>query len=97
MLKLAKSLHLTKGEYHLYRFAFLALVLTFVMQICAGATIGNLSMAAEKAKYNVDNQKNTNESLTMKISELTSFSKVNEIVKDMGLVYNYKNVVNIDK
>lgn len=97
MLKSANKLHITKGESILYRLTFLALLLTFVIKICAGATLGNLSMNVEEKRYQVESQDKTNESLTMKINELTSFSKVDEIVKDMGLVYNYENVVNIDK
>jgi len=97
MKKQVEHLHLTKGEYHLYRITFIILVLTLVLKICGGASVGNLGMDVEKLKYKVEDQKNTNESLAMKISELTSFSKVDQIVKDMGLVYNYKNVVNIDK
>jgi cell division protein FtsL len=97
MKKQVEHLHLTKGEYHLYRWTFITLVLTLVLKICCGASVGNLGMDVEKLKYKVENQKNTNESLTMKISELTSFSKVDQIVKDMGLVYNYENIVNIDK
>ena len=33
----------------------------------------------------------------MKINELTSFDKVKDIVKDMGLAYNNENIIVIDE
>ena len=52
---------------------------------------------ANDLKFDLSDQEKKNESLTMKVNELTSFSKVDEVVKEMGLVYNYENIVNIDK
>ena len=43
------------------------------------------------------NQSKTNESLTMKVNELTAFDKVKDVVKDMGLAYNNDNIVVIDE
>lgn len=88
---------ITVGEKLLYTIASLTVVSTFVLQICMSAQIGHLGLNVEKLKYKVNTQTNTNESLAMKVSELTSFTKVNEVVKNMGLVYNYENIVNINK
>ena len=34
-----------------------------------------------------------NESLTMKVNELTSYENLNSVLKDMGLAYNNENII----
>ena len=96
-MKAKKKSKITKGEKLLYGIALVSFVATFVVRIFFGANVGALGIEVEKLKADLNSQEKKNESLTMKINELTSFSKVNEVVKDMGLVYNYENIVNIDK
>lgn len=96
-MKAKRKSIITKGEKMLYSFAIICFVLTFVVQIFFGANVGNLGIKVEKLKAELTSQEKTNESLTMKVNELTSFSKVNEVVKEMGLVYNYESIVNIDE
>lgn len=95
--KKVRKMRITKGERLLYTSGFICLVATLVLKIFCGANMGNLSMTVEKLKYNIDNQDKKNESLTMKVNELTSFSKVNDVVKDMGLAYNNDNIVTIEE
>ena len=42
-------------------------------------------------------QEKTNESLTMKVNELTSFENVKKVVEEMGLAYNNENIIVVDK
>ena len=95
--KKVRKLRITKGERLLYISGFTCLVATLVLKIFCGANMGNLSMNVEKLKYNIESQNKKNESLTMKVNELTSFSKVNDVVKDMGLAYNNENIVTIEE
>lgn len=92
-----KKVRITKGEKLLYLGGFVSFLATFILQIFCGATTGNLSINVEKLKYNIESQNKTNESLTMKVNELTSFSKVNDVVKEMGLAYNNDNIVTIEE
>ena len=87
---------LTRGEKILYTGAVLCICFTFVLKIFCGAGIGHLSMSVEQLKYDIDVQEKTNESLNMKVSELTSFDKIKEVVEEMGLAYNNDNVVVIN-
>ena len=50
-------------------------------------------MSVEQLKYDIDVQEKTNESLNMKVSELTSFDKIKEVVEEMGLAYNNENIL----
>ena len=95
--KKVRKFRITKGERLLYVSGFVCFVATLVLQIFCGANMGNLSMNVEKLKYNIETQNKKNESLTMKVNELTSFSKVNDVVKDMGLAYNNENIVTIEE
>lgn len=84
---------LTRGEKILYTGAILCVGFTFVLKIFCGAGIGHLSMSVEQLKYEIGVQEKTNESLNMKVSELTSFDKVKEVVEEMGLAYNNENIL----
>ena len=87
---------MTKGEKMLYSLSFLCLIGIAVTQIFIGAGITNLSMSVEQAKYDIEKQQKKNESLTMKVNELTSYDKVKGIVSDMGLAYNNDNIIIIN-
>ena len=91
--KKTKRFRITKGERLLYVGGFMAFLMAVVLQIFCGASIGNLKMNVEKLNYEIVNQNKTNESLTMKVNELTAFDKVKDVVKDMGLAYNNDNII----
>ena len=88
---------LTKGEKGLYTLGFLAVLLTLGVKVFLGASVGNLSMNVEQLNYDINKQLKTNESLTMKVNELTSFDNVKDVVADMGLAYNNENIVVVEK
>ncbi len=69
----------------------------FAMQTFFGAQISNIKMNIEKVEYKIEDQQKKNESLTMQINELTSFDNVSSVIEDMGLAYNNKNIVVINK
>lgn len=92
-----KKMKITKGEKFLWLGTFLSLVLTILVQVFGGANIGHLNMSVEKIKYEIEVQTKTNESLTMKINELTSFDKIEQLVKDMGLTYKNENILIVDE
>lgn len=97
MRKKQRRMRITKGERLLYVGACLFLVLTFVVKVFCGAGIGSLSMNVERLRYKIENQNKKNESLTMKVNELTSFDKIKDVIADMGLAYNNDNIVIINK
>lgn len=97
MTKKRRLVKFTRGEKLLYSCGILALSFTFLIKIFCGAGIGHLNMSVEKIRYNINTQERTNESLTMKINELTSFDNVKSLVKDMGLAYNNENVIIVNE
>ena len=97
MAKKKNKSKITKGERLLYFYATIAFFLMLGLKIFCGASIGEMKMSIEEKRYNIEQQEKTNESLTMKVNELTSFENVQKVVKEMGLAYNNNNIIVIDK
>ena len=86
----------TKGEVLLYSLAFLCLFGTVVSKIFFSAGMTNLNMNIEQQISDIETQEKVNESLTMKVNELTAYDKVKDVASDMGLAYNNDSIVIID-
>lgn len=96
MAKRRRKQKMSKGEKLLYTFGLLCFVCTVFLKIFCGANIGNLNMSVEKLKYELDDQTKKNESLVMKVNELTSYDNVKDVVKDMGLAYNDDHIIVVE-
>lgn len=75
----------------------LCLISLYAMRTFFGAQISNTKMNIEKIEYRIENQQKKNESLTMQVNELTSYENISDVIEDMGLAYNDKNIVVINK
>ena len=96
-MKSLKRKKATKGEKVLVLSVIVMLFLVMFIEIYSQASLGNLKMNIEKLNYQISSQEKKNESLNMKISELTAYDNVKEVVSQMGLSYNYENIIIIDK
>lgn len=88
---------MSSKEKILYFTGVICIVLTVVIKIFCGASIGHLNLSVEKARYEINEQSKKNQSLTMKVNELTSFDNIKDSIKDMGLAYNNDNIIVIDE
>jgi len=95
-MKKTRKVKMTKGETLLYTTAFICFLGMVISKVFLGAGITNLSMSVEQMKYDIESQEKKNESLTMKVNELTSFDKVKTVVSEMGLAYNNDNIIIIN-
>lgn len=86
----------TRGEKLLYGMAIFCLFGIVVSKVFLGASVTYLNMNIAQIEYKITKQEKQNESLTMKVNELTSFDKVKDVVSDMGLAYNNDNIVIIN-
>lgn len=97
MKKNNKKFSITLGERCLIAIGiFLLFFILFVDVICSSMD-GNLRMSLEKLNVEINVQKKKNESLQMQVNELTSYDKIKDIVKNMGLNYNNENIIVIEK
>lgn len=83
----------TKGEKMLYKLGVFSAIAIVFIQVFCGASIGNLNLSVEQLKGDIKTEEKKIESLNMKVSELTSFDNVKDVVKDMGLAYNNDNII----
>lgn len=88
---------ITKGERMLYFVIAFAFVFSLGVKTFCGAMVSELKMSIEEVKYKIDTQEKKNESLTMKVNELTSFENVKGVVKEMGLAYNNDNIIVVNE
>ena len=95
-MKRVKRTRITKGERMLYTFAALCFVSVVGLKVFCNAGISGISMNVELIKKDITEQEKKNESLTMKVSELTSFENIKDVVADMGLAYNNENIIVIN-
>ena len=95
MRKVKKRLKMSKFEKLLYIFTFILVLATPFALVFSQATLSEINFKVEKAKKQISTQEKKNESLTMKINELASLEKIQEIAKEQGLSYNNNNILNI--
>lgn len=93
MKKRVRKSKITKGEKLLYTTAILCAFSLVVLKIFCGAGISGLNMSVEVIKTDILTQEKKNESLDMKVNELTSFENIKDVVSDMGLAYNNENII----
>ena len=96
MRKVKKRLKMSRFERLLYAFTFLLLVMTPLTIIFSQATLSKVNYEVEKVKKQIQTQEKKNESLEMKIDELASLDKIQEVAKEQGLSYNsdrFKSIV----
>jgi len=91
-----KKTRITAGEKLLWFTSFCCVAIMLLVEVFARANVGHLNMSNEKLRYEIQNQEKKNESLTMKVNELTSFDKIEAVVKEMGLNYNYDNIIVVE-
>lgn len=92
MKQVKKRLKMSKFERLLYIFVFVLLLSTPFMLVFSQATLSKVNYEVEQTKQIINNQKKKNESLTMKVDELASLEKIQEVAKEQGLSYNNDNI-----
>lgn len=95
MRKVKKRLKMSKFEKLLYTFALLLLVSSPITIVFSKATLSKVNYDVEQKKKSIASQEKKNESLSMKINELASLDKVQEVAKEEGLSYNYNSIKTI--
>jgi len=83
-----KRLKMSKFERLLYVFTFALIVATPISIIFSQATLSKINYDVEKTKKKILVQQKKNESLEMKLDELASLDKIQEVAKAQGLGYN---------
>ena len=88
-----KKVRLCRLEKMLIKLCTVVLLLFPVTVVLSKAALTNMNLEVEKLKRNINVQKNSNESLTMKVNELKSLANIDVIAESEGLSYNSDNVI----
>lgn len=88
-----KKVKLCRLEKMLIKLCAVVLLLFPVTVVLSKAALSNMNLEVEKLKRNINVQKNSNESLTMKVNELKSLANIDVIAESEGLSYNSDNVI----
>ena len=83
-----KRVKMSKFERLIYTFAIVLAISAPVTIVFSQATLSQINFEVEKVKKEIKEQTKTNESLSMKINELASLDKIEEIAEEEGLSYN---------
>lgn len=92
-----KKIYFLKGEKFLYIMIVTLVVANFLGVAFSSALLSKTNIELESIKSKIQKQENLNESLSMKINELSSFDKVETVASSYGLGYNNSNIRIIDE
>ncbi len=92
MRKVKKRLKMSKFERLIYVFTVVMMIALPFALVFSQATLSEINFEVEKMNKKIGVQEKKNESLTMKINELASLDKIQEVAKEQGLTYNNQNI-----
>ncbi len=95
MKKKKKKQFLSSFERTTYKLCILVIVLLLLGIVLGKTKLAQINLEVQKLTKEVDNQKNKNESLEMKIDEMTSLDRIKKISEENGLKYNSDNIKTI--
>ena len=93
--KKKKQQFLCSFERFMYKVCILLIVLLVVGIVCGQTSLAQINLEVQKLSREVDEQRNTNDSLEMKIDEMTSLDNIKEISERYGLTYHSENIKTI--
>jgi len=79
-----------------YKFCIFVIVVLVIGIVCGQTTLAQINLEVQKLNNKVEESKDMNDSLNMKIDEMTSLDKIEEISEEYGLSYNSDNIKTID-
>ena len=90
-----KKKKIPKIERFIYKsFVFSTIILIFGI-IFTKAWLSQINLEVQKLNNNINSQKEDNQSLVMKINEMVSLEKIQEVSSQEGLTYNNENIKTI--
>ena len=93
MRKTNKKVKLFRIERMLIKICTILLVMFPVTIVLSKAALSNMNLEVEVLKRQINTQKNSNESLTMKVNELKSLANIDVIAENEGLSYNSDSII----
>ena len=87
-----KKFKMLKGERMLYLILLVVLAAIPLLKVYSQAKLSESNIAVEQLSTKIERQENINESVSMKINELVSLDKIQNVANEIGLSYNNDNI-----
>lgn len=87
-----KKIKMLRGEKLLYLILFALIVAIPLLNVYSQARLSETNIEVEQLKTKIERQENINESVNMKINELVSLDKIQDVANEIGLSYNNDNI-----
>lgn len=91
-----KRVFFCKFERFMYKICIVAIIGLIVGIICSETSLAQVNLEVQKMDKEVEEQKKKQESLEMKIDEMTSLENIKEISAEYGLTYHSDNIKTIE-
>lgn len=95
MKKKRRKQFLSSFERTTYKLCIAIIVLLLLGIVFGKTKLAQINLEVQKLTKEVDSEKNKNESLEMKIDEMTSLDRIKKISEENGLKYNSDNIKTI--
>lgn len=87
-----KKFKMLKGERMLYLILLVVLAAIPLLKVYSQAKLSESNIVVEQLSTRIERQENINESVSMKINELVSLDKIQNVANEIGLSYNNDNI-----
>lgn len=84
-----------KVEKKLYKSFVFVIVILVVGIIYSRATLGKINLEVQELSGIISEEIEDNQSLSMKINEMVSLDKIQEVSDELGLTYNNDNIKSV--
>ncbi len=91
-----KKKFLSSFERLMYKLCILIIIGLIVGIVCSETSLAQTNVEIQKLEREVEKQKKRNESLNMKIDEITSLDNLKEVSEKYGLSYHSENIKTIE-
>ena len=94
--EIKKTRFLSGFERFMYKVCILVIILLIVGIVCSETSLAQMNLEIQKLEREVEKQKKRNESLNMKIDEMTALDNIKEVSEEYGLAYHSENIKTVE-
>ncbi len=94
--EIKKKKFLSGFERFMYRLCIMIIIALIIGIVCSETSLAQTNVEIQKLESTVEKQKKRNESLNMKIDEMTSLDHIKEVSEEFGLSYHSENIKTIE-
>ena len=94
-MKKKKKKGISKFEKIMYKSFVLTTIILIVGIIYSRATLGKINLEVQELSGIIKEESEDNQSLVMKINEMVSLDKIQEVSNKLGLTYNNENIKSV--